>query len=82
MLELFSSNLKGNLAYIKSNFGGISTTTSCLEAGGAEMNDALVLVKSTESEVRHAQGKVADSMNTLRRLNETLKEASPAVRPH
>jgi hypothetical protein len=30
--ELFSSNLSGNLAYIKSNFGGISTTIYCLEA--------------------------------------------------
>jgi hypothetical protein len=43
--ELFSINLSGNLAYIKPNFGGISTTTSPLEAVGVEMHDALVLVK-------------------------------------
>jgi hypothetical protein len=45
--ELFSSNLLRNLAYIKSNFGGISTTISCLEAVGTEMHDTLVLVMST-----------------------------------
>jgi hypothetical protein len=43
--ELFSSNLSGNLAYTKTNFGGISTTVSRLEAVGAEVHDALILVK-------------------------------------
>jgi hypothetical protein len=55
---LFSSNLTGNLAYIKSNFGGISTTVSPLEAVGVEMHDTLVLVKSTVCEVLLARGKV------------------------
>jgi hypothetical protein len=63
--ELFSSNLSGNMAYIKSNFGGISTTIFCLEAVGAEMHDAfLVLVKSILCEVGHACGKVGDSVKS------------------
>jgi hypothetical protein len=61
---MFSSNLSGNLAYIKSNFGGISTTIFCLEAVGADMYDALVLVNSTVCEVGHAHGKVADSVKS------------------
>jgi hypothetical protein len=56
--------LSGNLAYIKSNFGGISTTISRLEAVGAEVHDALALVKSTECEVGHTCGKVADSVKS------------------
>jgi hypothetical protein len=62
--ELFSSTLSGNLAYTKSNFGGISTTISCLEAVGVDIHDALVLVHSTECEVWRAHGKVADSMKS------------------
>jgi hypothetical protein len=50
-MELFSSNLLGNLAYIKLNFGGLSTKMSRLEAIGAEMHDAFVLVKGTVCEV-------------------------------
>jgi hypothetical protein len=45
--EFSFSNLSGNLGYIKSKLGGISTTISRLEAVCVEMNDALVLVKST-----------------------------------
>jgi hypothetical protein len=54
--------LSGNLAYIKTNFGSISTTISHLEAVGAEMHGTLVLVKSTECEVGHACGKVGASL--------------------
>jgi hypothetical protein len=56
--------LSGNLAYRKSNFGGIPTTVSHLEAVGAEMHDALVLVKSTEYEVGHSRGKVGDRVKS------------------
>jgi hypothetical protein len=62
--EFFFCDLSGNLAYIKSNFGGISTMISCLEAVGLEMHDALVLVKGTECEVEHARGEVGDSMKS------------------
>jgi hypothetical protein len=62
--ELFSSNLSGNLAYIDSHFGGISTTNSRLEAVGTERHDSLVLVKSTECEVWRAHSKVADSLKS------------------
>jgi hypothetical protein len=51
--NFFFSNLSGNLPYIKSKLGGISTTISRLEAVGAEMHDDLVLVKSSECEVGH-----------------------------
>jgi hypothetical protein len=37
--ELFSHSLSGNLAYIKSNFGAISSTITCLEAVGAQLHD-------------------------------------------
>jgi hypothetical protein len=60
----FFSNFSGNLAYIKSNFGGISTTISHLEAVGAEMHDALVLVKSTACEVGHTRDKLGDSVKS------------------
>jgi hypothetical protein len=58
--------LSGNLGYIKSKLGGISTTVSRLEAVGAGIHDALVLVKSTdnECEVGHVHGKVGDSMKS------------------
>jgi hypothetical protein len=61
---LFSSNLSGNLAYIKSNFEGISTTIFRLEAVGAEMHGTLVMVKSTVCKVGLACGEVADSIKS------------------
>jgi hypothetical protein len=62
--EMFSSNLSGNLTYIKSKFGGISTTISHLEAVCVEMHDDMVLVKRTECEVGHTRGKVRDSVKS------------------
>jgi hypothetical protein len=47
--KLLSYGLSGNLAYIKSNFMVISETIACLEAVGAETNDAPGLVKSAGS---------------------------------
>jgi hypothetical protein len=75
------------LVYIKSNFGAISIIISRLQADGAEMHVTLVLVKSTECEVQHTRGKVADSVKsklqkaqdrnygyvTLCKINDTLK---------
>jgi hypothetical protein len=42
--ELFSSDLSGKLAYIKSNFFVVSKAIACLEAVGVEMNDTLDIV--------------------------------------
>jgi hypothetical protein len=49
--ELFSSDLSGKLAYIKSNFVLVSKTIARLEAVGVEMNDALDIVKSAQRAV-------------------------------
>jgi hypothetical protein len=64
--NFFFSNLSGNLPYIKSKLGGISTTISRLEAVGAEMHDALVLVKSTECEVGHSECEVGHTWQSRR----------------
>jgi hypothetical protein len=61
--ELFSSDLSGKLAYIKSNFSIVSKTIACLEAVGVEMNDALDIVKSTEHALKQARGKVAKKVS-------------------
>jgi hypothetical protein len=60
--KLFSSDLSGKLAYIKSNFVVVSKTIACLEAVGVEMNDALDIVKSAERAVEQARGKVAENV--------------------
>jgi hypothetical protein len=60
--ELFSSDLSGKLAYIKSNFLAVSKTIACLEAVGVEMNDALDIIKSAERAVEQARGKVAENV--------------------
>jgi hypothetical protein len=57
--ELFSSDLSGKLAYIKSKFLVVSKTIASLEAVGVQMNEALDIVKSAESAVKQACGKVA-----------------------
>jgi hypothetical protein len=59
--ELFSHSLSGNLAYIKSNFGVISSTITRLEAAGAQLRDFLELVQSVECQIGQAYDKVADS---------------------
>jgi exonuclease VII small subunit len=60
--ELFSSDLSGKLAYIKSNFMIVSKTIAHLEAVGLEMNDALDIVQSAERAVEQARGKVAENV--------------------
>ena len=60
--ELFSSDLSGKLAYIKSNFLVVSKTIARLEAVGVDMNDALDIVKSAERAVEQARGKVAENV--------------------
>ena len=65
--ELFSSDLSGKLAYIKSNFLVVSKTIACLEAVGVEMNDALDIVKSAERAVEQARGTVAENVKTSSR---------------
>jgi hypothetical protein len=60
--ELFSSDLSGKLAYMKSKFLVVSKTIACLEAVGVEMNDALDIVKSTERAVEQARGSVAENL--------------------
>jgi exonuclease VII small subunit len=60
--ELFSSDLSGKLAYIKSYFVLVSKTIACLEAFGVETNDALDTVKSAERALEQARGKVAQNV--------------------
>jgi hypothetical protein len=60
--SLFSSDLSGKVAYIKSNFVVVSKTIACLEAVGVEMNDALDIVKSAERAVEQARDKVAENV--------------------
>jgi hypothetical protein len=60
--ELFSSDLSGKLAYIKSNFVVVSKTIARLEAVGVEMHDALDIAKSAERAVELARDKVAENV--------------------
>jgi hypothetical protein len=62
--ELFSHRLPGNLAYIKSNFGTISSTITRLEAVGAQFHDSLELVQGAERQIGQAQGRVADRVKS------------------
>jgi hypothetical protein len=62
--ELFSHSLSGNLAYIKSNFGAISSTITCLEAVGAQLRYSLELVKGAEHQIGQAHDKVADRVKS------------------
>jgi hypothetical protein len=56
---MFSSDLSGNLVYIKSNFVLVLKTIAHLEAVGVEMNEALDLVKGAKHALQPARGKVA-----------------------
>jgi hypothetical protein len=60
--ELFSISLSGSLAYIKSNYGGIATTISRLEAVGADLHESLELIKGVECETGRAIGKIGDAV--------------------
>jgi hypothetical protein len=60
--ELFSFDLSGKLAYMKSKFLVVSKTIACLEAVGVEMNDALGIAKIAERALEQARGKVAENV--------------------
>jgi hypothetical protein len=60
--ELFSSDLSGKLAYMKSKFLVVSKTIASLEAVGVEMNDALDIAKSAEHALEQARGKIAENV--------------------
>ena len=62
--KLFSSDLSGKLAYMKSNFVVISKIVACLEAVGVEMKDA-------ELTLKQSRGKVAEHVkNKFKRVLE------------
>jgi hypothetical protein len=52
-----------NLAYIKSNFCGISKSITRLQTVGIQLCDAINIVKQTESELSRAQGEVANKVS-------------------
>lgn len=58
--ELFSSDVSGNLTYMKSNFEVIKKKTAQLEAVGMEMNDVLYVVRSDERTLEQSCGKAAE----------------------
>jgi DNA relaxase NicK len=60
--EIFSSDLYGKVAYIKSNFGVLSKTIARLEAVGVETKDSLEIVKSAEHALEQAHGKAAENV--------------------
>ena len=60
--ELFSSDLSGKLACVKSKFLVVSKTIATLQAVGVEMNGALDIVKSAERAVEQARDKVAENV--------------------
>lgn len=60
--ESFSPTLLGNLASIKSNYGGIMTAISRLETVGLELHESLGVVKNVEFRIGRARGNVAISV--------------------
>ena len=63
MQDSFSETLARNLAYIGSNFSGLSRAITRLETVGMELSDALNIVKQTESDLKQAKGKVAEKIS-------------------
>jgi hypothetical protein len=57
--EPSSRTLSRNLAYITSNFGAVSSTTTRLDVVGAQMHDSLKLVQGNEHQIWYAHTKVA-----------------------
>jgi hypothetical protein len=68
--EMFSHISSGNLAYMKSKFGDISSAFTHLEAVGAQFHDSLELVQGAKRQIGQARGKVADTM--MSRLKNVL----------
>jgi hypothetical protein len=61
--ELFSATMSRNLAYIKSNFCGISKSITRLQTVAIRLCDAVNIVKQTKSELSRAQGEVANKVS-------------------
>jgi hypothetical protein len=64
--ELFSHSLSGYLAYIKSNFGAISSSITYLEAVCEELCDYLELVQDAEHQIGQLHDKVAERRPNLK----------------
>jgi hypothetical protein len=66
--------LSGSLAYIKSNYGGIVTTISRLEAVGTDLHESLELINGVRCDIGPARGKIGDAvkskLNTVLRRND------------
>lgn len=68
--ELFSNSLSESLAYIKSNFGIISSAITRLEAASLEIHESIEIVRSVERSVQQSHGIVGDSVK--RKLQNVL----------
>lgn len=62
--ELFSHSLSGNLAYIKANFGVISSIINCLEAVGAQLHKSSEIMQGDKCQARQAHGNVSDTVKS------------------
>jgi hypothetical protein len=56
---------------IKSNYGGIATTISRLEAVGTDLHESLELIKGVKCEIGRARGKIGDAVKS--KLNAVLR---------
>jgi len=61
--ELLSVTMSSNLAYIKTNYCGISKSITRLETVGMQLCDAINIVKQTESELWRVQVEVTNKVN-------------------
>jgi hypothetical protein len=62
--ELFSHNLSGNLSFIKSTSGAISSAITRLEAVGSQPHNSSGHAQGTERQTRQAHDKVADRVES------------------
>ncbi|PSN51684.1 hypothetical protein C0J52_09598 [Blattella germanica] len=62
--DLFTiTNMKNDLAYLKSNFGFLSSKITQLEYSGIQLSDAVNIVKYTGQELKSAKGTVAANVS-------------------
>jgi hypothetical protein len=61
--ELLSVTMSRNLAYIKTNYCGISKSITRLETVGVQLCDAINNVKQTESELSRVRDEVTNKVN-------------------
>ena len=57
-------NIKGSLAYIKSNFNILSSTIKCLEKQGLELVDAIGYIDKASERLKKANGKIGNLINS------------------